>query len=263
MLKTIKQVTIAFVILTTLLAAPQVVGAQDGQSQTAALEADSAALGVANLAPNDRITRLYRAALGREPDLAGHAYWVDQLNRGSSLLGLTKALMVSDEARLKSTGDSLRDAYRWALGREPDPDGYAYWSQFETAHAVIYISDSAEHKSVTGREVIAGPAALAPLIEVSGPAGWVNAGHGVYVPPILIQIRRCESGGNYLAANPRSSARGAYQFLLSSWAAYGHAQRYGVFEAHRATPAQQDEAAVITWKRDGTRPWYASRSCWG
>lgn len=95
------------------------------------------------------------------------------------------------------------------------------------------------------------------------PDGYVDAGHGVFVPPILIEIRRCESTHNYQAANPSSSARGAYQFLKSSWAAYGHADRYGVTEAHLASNAQQDEAALLTWQRDGTRPWNASRSCWG
>jgi muramidase (phage lysozyme) len=95
------------------------------------------------------------------------------------------------------------------------------------------------------------------------PDGYVDAGHGVLVPAVLVEIRRCESTHNYQAANPRSTARGAYQFLRSSWAAYGHADRYGVSEAHLATNAQQDEAALITWQRDGTRPWNASRSCWG
>lgn len=95
------------------------------------------------------------------------------------------------------------------------------------------------------------------------PEGWVDAGHGVFVPPVLLQIRYCESRDNYTAANPASSARGAYQFLRSSWAAYGHADRYGVSEAHLASPAQQDEAALLTWERDGTRPWNASRHCWG
>ncbi len=222
---------------------------------------DPSLVGLATLAPNDRITRLYRAALGREPDASGHAYWVSQIHGGASLMSLTTSLIRSDEARTRSTGDPLRDAYIWALGREPDTSGYAYWSQFDAARAVLFISDSAEHKVATGSEVIEGP--FAPIVSASGPAGWVDAGHGVYVPPILLAIRRCESGGNYQAANQRSSARGAYQFLVSSWAAYGHAARYGVFEAHRATNAQQDEAAVITWKRDGTRPWNASRSCWG
>lgn len=93
--------------------------------------------------------------------------------------------------------------------------------------------------------------------------GFVDAGHGVAVPPILLKIRWCESRDDYTAANPSSSARGAYQFLTGSWAAYGHAARYGVSRAHLASPAQQDEAALITWERDGTRPWLASKHCWG
>lgn len=79
---------------------------------------------------------------------------------------------------------------------------------------------------------------------------------------MLLRIRFCESTDNYQAANPSSSARGAYQFLTGSWAGYGHADRYGVSQAHLATNAQQDEAALITWQRDGTRPWNASKSCW-
>ena len=82
------------------------------------------------------------------------------------------------------------------------------------------------------------------------------------MPPVLLKIRFCESTDNYQAANPSSSARGAYQFLTGSWAAYGHADRYGVTQAHLATNAQQDEAALITWQEAGTTPWNASKSCW-
>ena len=94
------------------------------------------------------------------------------------------------------------------------------------------------------------------------PDGWVDAGNGVWVPAVLVKIRYCESHDNYTAANRYSTARGAYQFLTTSWASYGHAARYGVKQAHLATPAQQDEAALITWDRSGTNPWKASRSCW-
>lgn len=104
---------------------------------------------------------------------------------------------------------------------------------------------------------------VAPTTTTAAGNGFVDAGHGVMVPPVLIQIRYCESRHNYTAANPYSSARGAYQFLTGSWSAYGHKARYGVSQAHLATPAQQDEAALITWQRDGTRPWNASRHCWG
>ncbi|MEZ5378654.1 MAG: DUF4214 domain-containing protein [Acidimicrobiales bacterium] len=252
-------VAVLLAVGTLLVAVPA--SAQSTNDGAASTIDEATPQGLASLAPNDRITRLYRAALGREPDAAGHDYWVDQIESGESLLALTRSLIDSEEAQNRSTGDPLRDAYLWALGREPDTSGYEYWSQYDAARAVLYISDSAEHRIATGLEVVQAP--VVPVVSPSAPAGWVDAGHGVYVPPILLEIRRCESGGNYLAANRRSSARGAYQFLASSWAAYGHAARYGVFEAHLATPAQQDEAAVITWKRDGVRPWYASRSCWG
>ena len=94
------------------------------------------------------------------------------------------------------------------------------------------------------------------------PQGWIDLGHGVYGPPVLARIRWCESRDRYTAANPTSSTRGAYQFLSVSWQGYGHASRYGVSAAHYATPAQQDEAAVLTWQRSGTRPWAASKGCW-
>ncbi len=259
MLKKMRMLFAVLLAFGTLLVA---VPASAQSTEATTTDADGTSLtGLASLAPNDRITRLYRAALGREPDVAGHSYWVEQIESGASLLGLTQSLINSEEAQNRSTGDPLRDAYLWALGREPDEGGYEYWSQYDAARAVLFISDSAEHKVATGLEVIEGP--NAPIELPVGPPGWVDAGNGVYVPPILLEIRRCESGGNYQAANRRSSARGAYQFLVSSWAAYGHASRYGVFEAHLATNAQQDEAAVITWQRDGTRPWNASRSCWG
>ncbi|MEM7321608.1 MAG: transglycosylase family protein [Actinomycetota bacterium] len=106
------------------------------------------------------------------------------------------------------------------------------------------------------------PETAPPETEPPADPAFVDAGNGVLVPPVLLAIRFCESTDNYTAANPSSSARGAYQFLTGSWAAYGHKERYGVDQAHLATPAQQDEAALLTWQRDGTRPWNASKSCW-
>lgn len=91
---------------------------------------------------------------------------------------------------------------------------------------------------------------------------WVDSGNGVRLPDILLRIRFCESTNNYAAAHTNSSARGAYQFLTMSWEYYGHADRYGVPEAHLAKPAQQDEAALITFEAQGARPWAESRACW-
>ncbi len=98
--------------------------------------------------------------------------------------------------------------------------------------------------------------------DVEPQAQWVDAGHGVVVPDLLLRIRFCESTNNYVASHVVSSARGAYQFLAGSWDWYGHAARYGVPSADLATPAQQDEAAVVTLEKSGARPWAASRACW-
>ena len=205
----------------------------------------------------DQAARLYRAVLGREADQAGASYWGELLADGYAVESIAKHLLASREYRNRSVGDHVVDTYLGALERMPGEAGYEYWSQFDDRSAVVVaISDSLEHQLLTDTLP---PPTRVPL----APNGWVDAGHGVFVPPILLEIRFCESRGDYTAANPRSSARGAYQFLRGSWAAYGHAARYGVSTADQATPAQQDEAALITWQADGTRPWNASRHCWG
>jgi len=124
------------------------------------------------------------------------------------------------------------------------------------------------------------PATLTAALEVrtapstTEPAGWVeptvgpesewtDAGHGVALPDVLLRIRFCESTNNYATTHTYSSASGAYQFLTGSWDWYGHADRYGVNRAHLATPAQQDEAALMTFQKDGVKPWAASQGCWG
>lgn len=107
------------------------------------------------------------------------------------------------------------------------------------------------------------PTATTPPPAETHPAGYVDAGNGVWIPSVMVAIRHCESHDNYKAVNSSSGAAGAYQFLASSWASYGFAAKYGVKSAKDATPAQQDEAALATYLRSGTTPWKASKSCWG
>lgn len=107
------------------------------------------------------------------------------------------------------------------------------------------------------------PTATTPPPAETHPAGYVDAGNGVWIPSVMVAIRHCESHDNYKAVNSSSGAAGAYQFLASSWASYGFAAKYGVKSAKDATPAQQDEAALAAYLRSGTTPWKASKSCWG
>lgn len=73
-------------------------------------------------------------------------------------------------------------------------------------------------------------------------------------------IIACESGGNPTAQNASSTASGLYQFLDSSWRAYGGG-KYAP-RARDATPAQQTEIANAAHARSGLTPWAASKSCW-
>jgi len=70
-----------------------------------------------------------------------------------------------------------------------------------------------------------------------------------HTPPggFLACVRRHESGGNYQAENPVSTASGAYQFLDSTWrtmsARAGHS---GWGHAASAPPHIQDAVAIYT-----------------
>lgn len=66
-------------------------------------------------------------------------------------------------------------------------------------------------------------------------------------------IVMCESGGNYRAQNPSSSASGAYQFLTSSW----HANGGGRYASHAAAapPWAQHLIAHYYYSRAGSSPW--------
>ena len=119
--------------------------------------------------------------------------------------------------------------------------------------------DSKATTSTTGK-----PTTTVGLVvpEIGPESEWVDSGNGVRVPDLLLRIRFCESTNNYKAAHVNSSARGAYQFISGSWRWYGFADRFGVASADLATPAQQDQAALDTLNRDGTRPWNESKACW-
>lgn len=81
------------------------------------------------------------------------------------------------------------------------------------------------------------PAILAPAISRTAPTCGSTIGGPVEV--IAATIRQFESGGDYTARAPGSTASGAYQFLDSSWAGYG-----GYPRAFLAPPAVQDANAA-------------------
>lgn len=78
--------------------------------------------------------------------------------------------------------------------------------------------------------------------------------------PVLEAIKQCESGGDYSAQNPTSTASGAYQFLDSTWQGMDAAGGYA--RAIDAPESVQDAAAIELYTEQGTTPWLASASCW-
>lgn len=172
------------------------------------------------------------------------------------------SLLASDD-RLEIEGE-LTDAGQLAQGRGlmiriPSPTGSVALDAAEMTNLVEPAGDLDQGTPPEGSTTTT-TAWVEPTLPPE--SEWVDTGHGVLVPDLLLRIRFCESTNNYTAASPYSTARGAYQFLSGSWDWYGHAERTGVAQAHLATPAQQDQAALRTLQAEGTGPWSESRPCW-
>lgn len=90
------------------------------------------------------------------------------------------------------------------------------------------------------------------------------------LPAVLRRVRSCESGPagyatggragdyDYTAENAHSTASGAWQVLRGTWGGFR-----GYRTAGAAPRAVQDEFALRLYAEQGTRPWNASRGCWG
>jgi len=82
------------------------------------------------------VDRLYRAAFGRAPDESGMGYWLAQSQKGAQLHVIAEGFAGSKEflSFYGTVGSSQGDAlfvqamYKHVLGRQPDPDGFSYWT---------------------------------------------------------------------------------------------------------------------------------------
>lgn len=101
--------------------------------------------------------RLYKAALGREPDQPGLGYWINERDEGMALIEIAASFLDSDEFTHRyGTGldnTAFVDAiYLNVLARQPDPAGHAYWLN-ELNHGVqrqqflVNVSESPENKA--------------------------------------------------------------------------------------------------------------------
>lgn len=98
-------------------------------------------------------------------------------------------------------------------------------------------------------------------LALAGAASLVVGAGTAHADPDWGPVIACESGGRPTATNPSSTASGLFQFLDSSWRAYGGG-RYAA-RAKDATPAQQYEIANHAYAMSGLTPWTASKGCWG
>ena len=108
--------------------------------------------------PAAQVTRLYRAALGRDPDQGGLNNWIGVLQRGGPLEGLAAAFVGSTEfaaqfGALDGTA-FVTQLYRNILDRVPDPGGLQFWTAqlrnlVPRASVLTKISESEENRART------------------------------------------------------------------------------------------------------------------
>ena len=80
--------------------------------------------------------RIYRAAFDRDPmigDTAGLGYWIAQMDAGMSMTEVAARFIDSTEFRslygtTPTNGEFLTKVYNNVLDRDPDSDGYAWWT---------------------------------------------------------------------------------------------------------------------------------------
>lgn len=108
--------------------------------------------------PTGTIYRLYRAYFLREPDKAGYDYWYGVYRNGYPLDKISNDFARSAEFQSRygslDNAQFLERVYQNVLGRSPDPQGYAYWTDqmnrgMLRGFVMIYFSDSEEFRSKT------------------------------------------------------------------------------------------------------------------
>ena len=172
----------------------------------------------------------------------------------------TVSVLASEKA-VKAKVNALKVINAQQAKAQADANLLAYAAQVEANERLIAYAAAVEKERARRAAVArAERAARERAAAASAPAANYAPSSGG-MPAILIRIRGCESGHNYTAQNPRSSASGAYQFLDSTWMSWRGSST--ATRAMYASPAEQDAAALRLYNAQGTRPWNASRYCWG
>ncbi len=215
------------------------------------------------------ISNIYAGALGRNPDEAGLAYW-KQIAHVHDIKIVMHSILNSSEYQSNMT--EVSQWYARILDRIPSETESSYWINVNRVDALYGIATSPETLGC-----------LIQVVQYDGtpiPSGWVDLGHGVYMPSYMTRVRGCESGGgpnnpgNYSARNNSSTASGGWQFIQSTARAMAELAgrpdliAYGDNVAGSWSPRDQDIIALTLLKYVNFDPghtwaWKASKHCWG
>lgn len=109
------------------------------------------------------VVRLYNSVFGRLPDEGGLRFWIGERRNGDSLERLTERFIAGaefDELTAAATSEEIVEAvYGRSLGREPDPQGLAFWTngiesgQFTLERFIVEVSESPEHQALMNSRV--------------------------------------------------------------------------------------------------------------
>lgn len=134
--------------------------------------------------PHADILRLYFAIFDRPPDVQGAEYWIDRYNSGEHIERIADYMSQSPEF-VALYGDTTTERfigtlYRNVLDREPDPSGFAFWTDgldtdaFTRLWVLRHFADSSEfvadHRFAGEENAPEGP----PLTRPVGIAGSIS-----------------------------------------------------------------------------------------
>ncbi|BBB68107.1 hypothetical protein UNDYM_3854 [Undibacterium sp. YM2] len=111
-----------------------------------------------------QVYRLYQAAFDRKPDLVGLGYWINDMDKGSSLTQVAAGFFQSPEFQ-KLYGSNPSNAtlvgnfYQNVLHRAPDQVGYDYWlnqlntGKISAAGVLASFCDSPENQALVANSI--------------------------------------------------------------------------------------------------------------
>lgn len=169
-----------------------VLGFANSREFTALTESEAVGFGRGGLAVGwgDEVFRIYRATLGRAPDVAGFEAWTEALGNGRQLVDVLNGFINSTEFRIRFDAEANADfvtlLYQNVLGRLPDATGLAAWTDAldsgarSRADVVRGFVQSAEFiaSSTPAYEEFAGQEAFSDTLEGGGGRNILFGGLG-------------------------------------------------------------------------------------